>query len=144
MKKPKFLYHGSSIKVDMLLPKQAEDWLAPLGNEIGVYATSNKDIALAFALGARKDKDGNVSRFIFHKNNKSVQMIFALGSPNFGEKGYLYILPNESFEHLSGSQWISSKSVKPSDIIEINVDDYLHLFRYATEGDIKKFEKNIY
>ena len=82
MNKPRYLYHGSSKRVDYLKPSKAEDWLSPIGNKIGVYATSNKDIALAFALGAMKDKKGNVSRFILHEEGKSVQMIFLYGSPN--------------------------------------------------------------
>ncbi|MBD3192794.1 MAG: hypothetical protein GF308_19300 [Candidatus Heimdallarchaeota archaeon] len=84
-----FLYHGSSTKVGILLPHQASDWLSPLGGLKGAYATSNRDLALAFALSAVPDESGSVSRYIKGAKNQPIKMVYILGHPNFGGKGYL-------------------------------------------------------
>jgi hypothetical protein len=130
-----FIYHGSSINAKILQPHQASDWLSAIGNLKGVYATSNRDLALAFSLGAIPDESGSVSRYIKGKNNEPLKMVYVLGHPNFGGKGYLYVLRKENFIHLKGTIWISRTAVKPLQTIEINVDDYLHLFRYATKKE---------
>jgi len=57
--KPTFLFHGSSKLFDVLLPSQAYDWGYSEGCHDAVYATSNRDIALAFALGVVPDETGN-------------------------------------------------------------------------------------
>ncbi len=62
MKNSRFLYHGSSERVGVLMPQQAQDWRHKEGSQNGIYATSNRDVALAFALGAIPDETGSVSR----------------------------------------------------------------------------------
>ena len=141
MKKPKFLYHGSSKKVNALIPRQADDWKYEHGRHFGVYATSNRDVALAFALGAVPDKKGTCHRIIRGKKHKPLKMVFVRGHPNFGGKGYLYKLLSKGFHHVGGNQWVSESQVKPIDIIEINVDDYLHLFRYAIKQEKIEIER---
>lgn len=141
MKKPEILYHGSSEFVDILLPNKAEDWLNDSGSQYGVFATSNRNIALCFALGAKTDEDGNISRFILLDDESKEQIVFVLGHPNFGGKGYLYTLSSEGFEYVGGSQWVCKNPVKPNNIEEIEVNDYLHLFRYPDEKDLDRINK---
>jgi hypothetical protein len=133
MKKPALLYHGSMKRVDILLSSQSVDWLSRDGNQCGVYATADREIALAFALGWVPDEAGNCSRMI---KGPDKRMVFVDGRPNLGGKGYLYVLPPDRFRCLPGSkQWVCSEPVRPLEIIEINVDDYVHLFRYATDEE---------
>ena len=51
-------------------------------------------------------------------------------------KGYLYELDVGGFDKVSNTQWVCDKQVIPIKIIEINVDDYLHLFRYASDKEM--------
>ena len=120
--------------MDKLLPYQAEDWLSETGCHYGVYATSNWDLALAFALGCVPEK-GACSRIITERDWNPVKMVYIRGHPNFGGKGYVYTLLSEGFRNVGGDQWVCDHEVLPVDSTEINVDDYLHLFRYATEEE---------
>lgn len=141
MKKLNFLYHGSSKKVDVLKLSQADDWKYEAGRHFGVYATSNRDVALAFALGGVPDKTGTCSRVIREKEHKSLKMVFVRGHPNFGGKGYLYKLSAKGFRHVGVDQWVCNHPIKPLEIIEINVNDYLHLYRYATAQERIEIER---
>jgi hypothetical protein len=133
MDKPKYLYHGSSKRLEILSPHQAEDFLNPAGSQYGVWATSNRDVALAFALGAAPDETGGVTRIMQPQDLNPVKMVYVQGHPNFGGKGYLYTVSSNRFEHVAGEVWICREPVIPLETLEIHVDDYLHLFRYATE-----------
>lgn len=135
MDKPKYLYHGSSERVDVLMPHQAHDSIHEAGSQYGVFATSNRDVALAFALGAMPDETGGVTRVIRPQDLNQVKMVFVQGHPNFGGKGYLYIVSSEGFEQVDKLQWVCREPVTPMEILEINADDHLHLFRYATEEE---------
>ena len=111
------------------------DWVDDAGSLFGVYATSMREEALAFALGAVPGRNGGVTRFIRHDPGGSVQMVFVHGHPNFGGKGYIYTVSSRGFRLASDKQWVCSKDVVPLEVEEIAVDDYLHLFRYATPDD---------
>ena len=132
MRKPRYLYHGSSKRVNILMPQLADDWRFEAGRHFGVYATSNRDLALAFALGCVPDETGTCHRIIREKDRKPFKMTFVRGHPKFGSKGYLYKLSSRGFHHVGGDQWVCENPVKPIKITEINVSDYLHLIRYAT------------
>lgn len=141
MKKPRFLYHGSSERVDVLMPQQAQDWRHKEGSENGIYATSSRNVALAFALGAVPGETGSVSRVMGGHN--PVKMVFVEGHPKFGDKGYLYTVSSEGFEYLGGTAWMNREPVTPMEVLEIKVDDYLHLFRYATAEEKRKIQREI-
>lgn len=51
------LYHGSTSKYDVLIPHQAYDTGYEEGCQNAVYATSEKAMAIGFALGAKELKD---------------------------------------------------------------------------------------
>lgn len=137
--KPPILYHGSSVLVDVLKPHQAYDWMHEEGCQFAVYATSDKDGALAFALGAIPDENGCVDQAMDPKYGLPLKMIFFRGHPNYGGKGYLYVLSSDTFRHTGGNEWASPVPVKPLEVIEIEVDDYLHLCRYATKEEKREY-----
>lgn len=120
-----YLYHGSSRKCDVLLPHQAVDTAFAEGCQNAVYATSDKDMALAFALGAIPDENGEIDRSMMPESGNV--MVFEKGTPNYGGKGYLYVLDKAKFQHALGTQWVCYEAVEPVEIVEINVDDYLYL-----------------
>jgi hypothetical protein len=142
-KKPQCLYYGSNQKAEILVPDQVYDWGGKPGRQNVFYATSVRDIALAYAMGAVPDETGKYDRVLSYKfNTGEAVMIFHKGHPNFGGKGYLYELSPKGFKYTGGTQWVNPGPVKPTKIIEINVDDYLHLFRYATEEEKKHMEED--
>jgi len=132
-RKPEYLYYGSSERVSVVMPSQAYDFGGKTGVLNAIYATPVRDIALAYALGVVPDETGQHERVMSYKYGAEVKMIFHKGHPNFGGKGYVYKLPCKSFIHAGGTQWVSASPVTPLETTGINVDDYLYLFRYATE-----------
>ncbi len=103
MDKPEFLYHGSSNRVDILIPYQSADFLNASGSQNAVLATTNRDVALAFALGTVPDETGDdVTRVILSLD--PVKMIFVRGCPNLGGKGYLYNLAGDKFDQVDSAQ----------------------------------------
>jgi len=115
--------------------------LNPAGSEYGVWATSSRDVALTFALGAIPDETGAVIRIMRPQDLNPVKMVFVQGHPNFDGKGYLYTVSSQGFEHVGGEVWLCRHPVTPVEILEINVDDYLHLFRYATEEEKRELQR---
>jgi hypothetical protein len=141
--KPEFLYHGSSERFDVILPSQAYDWGYKEGRRNAVYATSKRDIALAFALGIVPDENGQTDRVMDYKYTKDeTVMLYVKGHPNFGGKGYVYKLSSKGFSYAGGTQWVSPVPVHPLEITETNVDDYAHLWRYPTDEERQQIEEN--
>lgn len=120
-----YLYHGSSGYFEKLIPRQAYDIGFEEGCKKAVYATSNKNMALAFALGAVPNKNGEIERVMMPEFGDI--MVFEKGTPNYGGKGYLYVLDKKKFQHAMGSQWVCFEEIEPIEIQEIDVDDYLYL-----------------
>lgn len=117
-----YLYHGSPYKVDKLIPNQAHDIGYIEGCKLAVYATSNKAMAICFALGCVDDND-DAQRIMMPEYGD--KMLFKNCHPNYGGKGYLYLLDKSRFQHAMNSQWVCYDAIIPDEIIEIDVDDYL-------------------
>ena len=117
------LYHGSPNRYDLLIPHQAYDTGFAEGCQNAVYATSSKAMAICFALGAVADENGEVEREMMPEYGE--KMVFRTGHPNYGGKGYVYVLDAEGFQPALGTQYVRFTPVKPLEVIEINVDDYL-------------------
>lgn len=110
------LYHGSSIYTNILIPKTAYDWGYEEGCMNAVYATSNKNQALSFALGSVPDSNGEVERLMDIAYGD--KMIFWKGRPNLDGIGYLYILEGKDFIYTRGTQWVCKNNVIPLEIIK--------------------------
>ena len=120
-----YLYHGSPYKYDILIPNQAFDIGFEAGCQLAVYATSNRNMALCFALGSVADSEKEVERTMMPEYGD--KMLFKNGHPNYGGKGYLYKLDKSKFTHAMGTQWVCYEEIIPEEIIEIQVNDYLDL-----------------
>lgn len=128
----KILYHGSPTKHTTLIPHQAYDTGFAEGCQNAVYATTEKAMAICFALGAKHDENGNVEREMMPEYGDKI--IFKKGTPNYGQKGYIYVLDGSKFTHAMGTQWISTEEVAPLEIIEIEVNDYLYYAKVCQEN----------
>jgi len=142
MKKPKYLYHGSSrkLKGKKLIPKKPSDIGKTKENKFkGVFATDIKQAAIVMALLSCKGV-GNSSLSVINK--KRARGIVYSGWPK-QEYIYLYILPSKGFDNMpKGSwQWISFEPVKPLKTVKFKVSGYLDLIDKATKKEKEKFKE---
>ncbi len=127
-----YLYHGSPVKTQVLKPNQAVDTAFKEGCQLAVYATSNINMAICFALGCIPDGENYERTMMPEYGDK---MVFKNCHPNYGGKGYVYCLDKTKFVHAMGSQWVCYEEVIPEEVIEIDVDDYLDLCIIEHEGE---------
>jgi hypothetical protein len=135
---PLFLYHGTSELVNVLRPRKPHGLFRASDQQAGVYATPNMKLAIAFALGPVPDVQNRMLWTVVCGSGGRVKIVFYYGHPSFGKKGYVYRVATEGFKEISPNQWVSKKSVRPLEVIEIAVDNYLHMVRYASENERKK------
>lgn len=129
--KPKYLYHGSQYKLDILMPQQAAG-----GRNIdslrAIYAAETIDEVIPFALPIRWYPDNPTGRRDFECRNGKVLLKY--GSLNPGGVGYIYKVKADSFEKIDEWQWVSRVSCKPVEVMEIKVADYLDRVEFSPEA----------
>nr|WP_297767237.1 hypothetical protein [uncultured Butyrivibrio sp.] len=79
-------------------------------------------MAVCFALGCIEE-NGDAERIMLPQYGD--KMVFRNCHPNYGGKGFIYLLDKEKFSHAMGTQWVCYQEIIPDEVIEINVDDYL-------------------
>ena len=136
VKKSKYLYHGSGIKLKFLTPKNPIGENDPKSCVKGIYATSDKNFALAIA-SCRSSKDVHA----FNNRKTHVQNIVK-GWPDENATVYLYVLDSKDFIHNSGSEWVTNKKIKPIRIEKHLVKDLKHLYRKSNETELKEWMKD--
>ena len=87
--KKEYIFHGSPIKVDKLIPNQACDIEYKEGCQCAVYATTNKIMAILFSMGCIEEGD-NAQRVMMPEYGD--KMLFKNCHPNYNGKGYVYYL----------------------------------------------------
>ena len=117
-----YLYHGSPVRVNKLIPNQAYDTGFEEGCQYAVYATPHQNMARCVARGCVEESE-NAERIMLPEYGD--KMVFRNCHPNYGGKGYVYILNKEKFSYAMGSQWVCFEEIVPDEVIEINVDEYL-------------------
>ena len=117
-----YIFHGSPIKVKKLVPNQACDIAFEEGCQLAVYGTTNKKMAILFALGCITESD-EAERIMMPEYGD--KMLFRKCHPNYGGKGYLYYLDKSKFIHAMGTQWVCYDEIVPERIEEICVNEYL-------------------
>lgn len=115
------LFHGSPYKLDKIIPNQAIDSQFKEGCQFAVYATSNINMAICFALGCIEEDD-KAERIMMPEYGDKMHFINC--HPNYGGKGYVYMLEKDKFVYAYGSQWVCFEPIIPKKVIEISVDDY--------------------
>lgn len=117
-----YVFHGSPIRVDKLIPNQACDIEYKEGCQYAVYTTTNKIMAILFSMGCIEEGD-NAQRVMMPEYGD--KMLFKNCHPNYNGKGYVYYLEKNKFVHAMGSQWGCFDEIVPNFIEEIDVNDYL-------------------
>lgn len=129
--KPKYLYHGSQYKLDILLPQQAAG-----GRDIdslkAIYAAGTMDEVIPFALPIRWYPDSPEGKRAFECRDGRVFLIYGSLDPN--GVGYIYKVKADSFEKIDEWQWVSRESCEPVEVTEIKVADYLDRVEFSPEA----------
>ncbi len=139
-----FVWHGSRFKFDgPVKPSQAKDVSGhPEQNLNAIYATENKKMATYLGL-VEPDDDGNFDIFADHEKD---QLVVVKARIRKGKEAHLYKLPKDTFRNTGvpsdNPEWVSKEPVEPIEREDINVDDYLHLVRTATEEDMEFWNKH--
>ena len=131
--KPKVLYHGSKYRFDIVKPHQANG-TCETDSKMGIYAVATKDEAVPFALPFRWYPDEPGGKLLFNTDGKKSYLQY--GSINPNGKGYIYVLPSDTFELVNEWEWVSSVEVKPIEVIEICVKDYMNTITFSEEANI--------
>jgi hypothetical protein len=137
--KPKFLYHGSKYCFDIVKPSQAHGNCEE-DSKLGIYAVATKEEAIPFALPFRWYPDEPGGKLLFNTEGKNSYLEYGSIDPN--GKGYIYVLPADTFELVNEWEWVSSVEVKPIERIEISVKDYMNTITFSEEA--KKIQKELY
>lgn len=133
MKKPKFLYHCSTKKIDELVPRKPSSFDLPENSIKAVYATPNKNRALGVG-GLSKQK----YCASFRGNDK---IHFYRGEPKM-RYIYLHYLSPKTFREIMPELWASEVPVKPFKIERYNVSDLGHLWVKSNKKELKEFLKD--
>lgn len=137
--KPNYLYHGSQYKIDIIKPHQAHG-ICDAEAQMAIYAAATMDEVIPFALPFRWYPDSPEGKLSFDSNG--IQSFLRYGSIDPNGKGYIYVLPSDTFELIDKWQWISRTEVKPIKVIEIKVIDYFHTITFSKEA--KEIQKKLY
>ena len=135
MKKPKYLYHGSAKRIEVLEPRAPKFKDLPKNSVKAVYATHSKDLALS--MGAMRT--AKVSAF---GNRKTFQQNVVAGWPDEKAFVYLHYLDSKNFKHNYGGEWISTKKAKPVKVEKFKVADLKHLWRKSNKKELKEYLKD--
>ncbi|MBE6760190.1 MAG: hypothetical protein E7554_08935 [Ruminococcaceae bacterium] len=120
--KKEYLFHGSPVRVNTLIPGHACDVQFEEGCQYAVYATTSRIMAILFSLGCIED-GSDAERIMMPEYGD--KMLFKNCHPNYNGKGYIYHLDKSRFVHAMGSQWVCYDEIEPDFIEEIDVNDYL-------------------
>lgn len=146
MEELKVLFHGSPNKLigDKLNPSQGDDSEErPENNQLGVYATDRKDLAIVMGiLGCKDVMGGSIDEY---KEGKLNARIYG----EFPKQKYLYIyhLPIETFKQtkIDKHQFVSLVAVKPIKLEKLKIKGFTNLIRKATKEEtdywMKKYKK---
>lgn len=139
MDKPKVVYHGSQYRFDVLIPRQASGQ-SEAESQMGIYAAATLEEVIPFALPFRCYPDQPGGRLC--RDSDGIRSFLRYGSINPDGKGYVYVLPSDSFELVDEWQWVSKVPVKPIEVIEIPVRDYWHTITFSDEA--KTIQRELY
>jgi len=137
MYKPKYVYHGSQYRFDIVKPQQAcgantqESLMA-------IYAADSIEKVISFALPIRWYPDNPSGRRSFECSDGRTRI--QCGTLNPEGVGYVYKLKADTFELLDDWQWVSKEACEPVEVIEINVKDYLHMVEFYKEAEEANWE----
>ena len=125
--------------LDVLKPKQANGQCEAEA-QYGIYAAATMEEVIPFALPFRWYPDEPGGKLSFDSNG--INSVLNYGSIDPEGKGYIYVLPSDTFELVDNWEWVSKVEVVPMERREIKVKDYLHTITFSEEA--KEIQKILY
>lgn len=126
---PKYLFHGSPIKLDIIKQRHSHDSNNNKENiDYAVFLTSSFIIASAYAF---KDKikelsDGLDWNFEIGNDENGIFINMENVVIDDNIEGYIYVFPfNDAYDHVKGSiQYKCHENIVPIDIVKIKFSDF--------------------
>jgi hypothetical protein len=137
--KPDRLYHGSQYRFDIVKPRQANGQCEAEA-QMGIYAAATMEEVIPFAMPFRWYPDSPEGKLSF--DSDGIRSFLRYGSIDPEGKGYIYVLPSDSFELVDGWEWVSRTEVRPIEVIEIRVKDYWDTITFSEEAE--KIQRKLY
>lgn len=131
MSKPEYLYHGTRRKLELLNPTQGVGY-GMADNEHGVYAVSERELAIPFAISYRPLGEGAV--FSVETSERPPRIVLKDTEVDWDQVGYVYKVRSETFEKIDSEQWLSRVPVKPVEAEEIRPESYRNWIVYKSES----------
>lgn len=130
--KPKYLYHGSQYRFDMVKPQPAQG-ACEQESMLAIYAAETIKEVIPFALPIRWYPDTPDGKRAFECDGGKTKLIYGSLDPN--GVGYIYKVKADTFKKIDQWQWVSQKACVPVEVIEIKVKDYLHMVEFSKEAE---------
>ncbi|MFN8443059.1 MAG: hypothetical protein U0175_19960 [Caldilineaceae bacterium] len=125
LQKPTYLYHGSPKLLTRLEPRTARGVGVSKHRLTGIYATSSRVFATAFALPILPNEQGQLAWKLDWQGEQPCITIKA-GLLDETGIGYIYQVAADSFEPLDELQWISYEAIEMLGYEVIHAKAYLH------------------
>lgn len=129
--KPKYLYHGSQYKLDILTPQQAAGE-RETDSLRAIYAAGTMDEVIPFALPIRWYPDSPEGKRDFECRDGKILLKY--GSLDPDGVGYVYKVRADTFEKIDEWQWVSQESCSPVEVTQIQAMDYLDRVELSPEA----------
>ncbi|MBR6018757.1 MAG: hypothetical protein IK055_00900 [Lachnospiraceae bacterium] len=107
---------------------------------MGIYAAATMEEVITFALPFRWYPDSPEGKLSY--DSDGIRSFLRYGSIDPEGKGYIYVLPAETFELVDDWEWVSRTEVKPIEVIEIRVKDYWDTISFSEEA--KEIQRKLY
>ena len=138
-KKPTVVYHGSQYLFDVVKPMQAHGQCEAEA-QAGIYAAATMEEVIPFAMPFRWYPDSPEGKLRF--DSDGIRSFLQYGSIDPNGKGYVYVLPADTFELVDQWEWVSKVPVKPIEVIEVSVKDYWNTITFSEES--REIQKKLY
>ncbi|MBR9683046.1 hypothetical protein GOV03_00725 [Candidatus Woesearchaeota archaeon] len=146
----KFVFHGSPIVIEILEPRQANNWdektkKMEKDGEPCIVATPFAEVAIFRAVVNSKNVEEGNFKSEFSMNEGGL-LKFSASRETLekikGKKGLVYILNKSDFEQFSDMEWRASKELKPQEAIEVTSNDLPENIGINFDDEDKKPEES--
>jgi len=105
--KPIYLYHGSKVLVDELVPSHWYGFGGDVDCFAGVYAVERKELAIPFCFELIHVMNGSLFSVETNNDNENEtpEVILKNCEIDWEHKGYLYKMKSNTFESVDSLQW---------------------------------------
>ena len=130
---PKFLYHGSANKIDILEIRQSTDTENKENEDTAIFLTSSFITATAYAFSRKLKEINDYYSFSINNNGKLPAMIFEVDSIPDNLEAYVYIFEKDDNmikdKHDSTTQYRCYHNLKTQKVIKVDYNDFKKYFK---------------